>query len=141
MKVKSIFLALAAAVMFLFSSCSKDIDLVGTNWKANYANTLTYAGMTIDMNMNFDLKFVDGTNYTMATSGTMVALGQTRNLDNETTNGTYTFDGENGVFDGEQAFSYNKKDKNIVLKMKIDEPEMAEMFGTDELTLVFTQVK
>lgn len=141
MKVKSIFLALAAAVMFLFSSCSKDLDLSGTNWKATYNSSISYMGIPIDMNLNFDLKFVDATNYSMTSDGTMTAMGQSRDLDTDTNNGTYTFDGENGVFDGEQAFSYNKKDKTIVVKMKIDEPEMAEMFGTDELTLVFTQVK
>lgn len=138
---KNIFVALAAAFMLLFSSCNKDIDLVGTQWKANYTNTISYEGMSMNMSMDFVLNFVDATNYTMTGSGSFTMMGYTETQDPETSNGTYTFDGENGVFDGEQAFSYNKKDKTIVVKTKIDEEETAAMMGSDEIVLTFNQVK
>ena len=44
---------------------------------------------------------------------------------------------ENGVFDGEQAFTYNKKDKTIVIN--INDEDITRMFGTS--TLTFTQQK
>lgn len=136
---KNIFIAMAALVMMVFTGCSKEVDLAGTNWKANYSKTLTYQGMSADVTMNFALSFVDAANYKMITSGTMSAMGMTQNIENETTNGTYTFDGEKGVFDGDQTFTYDKKAKTITVEQKIDDEEVAAMFGTDKLALTFTQ--
>ena len=138
---KNIFLTVAAAVMLLFTSCSKDIDLNGTQWKANFSKTVTYEGVEASLNMNFNVQFTGETTYKMTESGTMTAFGQTFDMDAETTEGTYTFDGEDGKFDGETSFSYDKKNKSLVVELEIDDEETAEMFGSDKITLVFTQVK
>lgn len=136
---RNIFLALAAAVVMLFSSCSKDIDLVGTTWKADtYTQNITYMGMQASITMDFTLKFTDATNYTIDESATVTIMGQSQSQ-NDSNTGTYTFDGENGVFDGEQAFSYNKKDKTLNLTVTNDDPEVAEIMGVNEINLVFRQ--
>lgn len=136
---RNIFLALAAAVVMLFSSCSKDIDLVGTTWKADtYTQNITYMGMQASITMDFTLKFTDATNYTMDESATVTIMGQSQSQ-NDSSTGTYTFDGENGVFDGEQAFTYNKKDKTLNLTVTNDDPEVAEIMGVNEINLVFRQ--
>ena len=127
--------------MLLFTSCSKDIDLNGTQWKANFSKTVTYEGVEASLNMNFNVQFTGETTYKMTESGTMTAFGQTFDMDAETTEGTYTFDGEDGKFDGETSFSYDKKNKSLVVELEIDDEETAEMFGSDKITLVFTQVK
>lgn len=136
---RNIFLALAAAVVMLFSSCSKDIDLVGTTWKADtYTQNITYMGMQASITMDFTLKFTDATNYTIDESATVTIMGQSQSQ-NDSSTGTYTFDGENGVFDGEQAFTYNKKDKTLNLTVTNDDPEVAEIMGVNEINLVFRQ--
>lgn len=136
---RNIFLALAAAVVMLFSSCSKDIDLVGTTWKADtYTQNITYMGMQASITMDFTLKFTDATNYTIDESATVTIMGQSQSQ-NDSNTGTYTFDGENGVFDGEQAFTYNKKDKTLNLTVTNDDPEVAEIMGVNEINLVFRQ--
>ena len=138
---KSIFLTIAAAVMLLFSSCAKDINLNGTHWKANLSKTMTYQSMEVQFDATFDLNFLDETRYSMVSGGTLTAMGYTRDVDTETLEGTYTFDGENGMFDGTDAFTYNKKDKTIVVEQVIDDQEVAAMYGTDKITIVFTEVK
>lgn len=136
---RNIFLALAAAVVMLFSSCSKDIDLVGTTWKADtYTQNITYMGMQASITMDFTLKFTDATNYTIDESATVTIMGQSQSQ-NDSSTGTYTFDGENGVFDGEQTFTYNKKDKTLNLTVTNDDPEVAEIMGVNEINLVFRQ--
>lgn len=136
---KNIFIAMAAVVVMLFTSCSKDIELPGTKWKANYSKTLSYQGVDASVNMNFLLNFTNATQYSLTTSGTMSAMGMTQNMDSETTTGTYTFDGEKGVFDGEQTFTYDKKAETITVEQKIDDEELVAIFGTDKLTLTFSQ--
>ena len=136
---KNIFVALAAAVMLLFSACSKDIDLAGTTWKSNTVNqTITYMGMQGTVTLDLTVQFTDATNYTMTTIATVSMMGMTQPFD-DTENGTYTFDGENGMLDGEQPFTYNKKDKTITTTIKMDDSEYSEFFGTDEIILTFTQ--
>jgi hypothetical protein len=127
---KSIFLAMAAVVVMFFTGCSKDIDLAGTTWKSNTISA-SYQGMTMTLDMV--LNFKDATNYDLTANVTAPIIG----TQSTTESGTYTFDGENGVFDGEQNFSYNKKDKTLVIN--IDDAEMTQMFGTS--TLTFTQQK
>ncbi len=127
---KSIFLAMAAVVVMFFTGCSKDIDLAGTTLKANTISA-SYQGMTMTLDMV--LTFKDATNYDLTANVTAPIIG----TQSTTESGTYTFDGENGVFDGEQNFSYNKKDKTLVIN--IDDAEMTQMFGTS--TLTFTQQK
>lgn len=136
---KNIFIAMAAVVMMIFTGCSKDIELAGTKWKANYNKTITYQGMDASVSMAFNLNFTDATKYSLTTSGTMSVMGMSQNMDSETTTGTYTFDGEKGVFDGDQTFTYNKKAETITVEQKIDDEELAAMFGTDKLTLTFSQ--
>ncbi len=137
---RNIFLTIAAIAMLLFSSCSKDIDLAGTKWNAHVAKSMTMQGIEMQLNMNFNLNFTDATNYSIVTSGSAEAMGHTENMPEETTEGTYTFDGEKGILDGEQEFTYNKKDKTIVIEMEVDDEEAALVLG-DKLTLVFSQVK
>lgn len=138
---KNIFLAMAAVVVMFFTGCSKDIDLVGTKWQATYNSTVNIEGVEATMNMNLTLNFVDATKYTLTYNGTAQAMGMSMPIPEETEEGTYTFDGENGMFDQEQAFTYNKKDKTIVMTMQDDDPEFTEMMGTNSVTLTFTQVK
>ena len=127
---KSIFLAMAAVVVMFFTGCSKDIDLTGTTWKSNTISA-SYQGMTMTLDMV--LNFKDATNYDLTANVTAPIIG----TQSTTESGTYTFDGENGVFDGEQNFSYNKKDKTLVIN--IDDAEMTQMYGIS--TLTFTQQK
>ena len=135
---KNIFLALTAAVVMLFTSCSKDIDLAGTTWKANYSNSISYMGMSGTVTLDLTINFTDATNYKLDETASVSIMGQTMPQSSSDT-GTYTFDGENGMFDGEQAFTYNKKDKTITTTITIDDAEFAEIFGSDSITLTFTQ--
>jgi hypothetical protein len=75
----------------------------------------------------------------MALLGITAAHAQMFAWELKTTTGTYTFDGEKGVFDGEQTFTYDKKAETITVEQKIDDEELAAMFGTDKLTLTFSQ--
>lgn len=133
---KNIFVALAAAFMLLFTSCSKDIDLAGTTWKTGTIDkTVTYQGISAKVSMDFILKFTDATKYDLTYTGSVKVLGRTQSMDGDS-KGTYTFDGENGVLtdsEGEtQTFSYNKDDKTITAVAEIDAFSM---------NLVFTQQK
>lgn len=125
---KNIFLALAAAVVLLFSACTKDLDLTGTKWQANYNGTrsVTLYGfpVTVTVDMNVLAAFTDAKNYTMDITGTASnsTTGLSFNLedvlgDEAHSHGTYTFDGESGVLyqsDGtSQPFTYNKKENTI----------------------------
>lgn len=132
---KNIFLAMAAVVVMFFTGCSKDINLVGTTWKSNtLTGTYTEAGMTAEASLTMTINFKDATNYDMTADMSISFMGQTIPMgDTDTESGTYTFDGENGVFDGEQPFSYNKKDKTLVIN--IDDAEITQMFGTSTITL------
>ena len=134
---KNIFVALAAAVMLLLSSCSKDVELPGTTWKTGRVNkTITYQGLSATISMDFVINFTNATQYELTYTGTASAYGMSQNMDGSS-NGTYTFDGEKGVLtdsDGEtQTFTYNKDDKTITAT--------AEMDGGISLNLVFTQQK
>ena len=133
---KNLFVALAAAVMLLFSACSKDIELAGTTWKTGtITETVTYQGIQANVTMDFTINYTDATNYTVSYTGTVSAYGYTLPMDGEQS-GTYVFDGENGVLtnsDGEsQTFTYNKKDKTITAVAEVDGFSM---------NLVFTQQK
>lgn len=138
---KNVFVALAAAFVLLFSACTKDISLPGTQWQSNYNTTATVEGIQATVNMHFVLNFTDATNYSLTMNGTLAAMGQTLDIPADTENGTYTFDGENGMFDNEQAFTYKKKDKTIIVVIKADDPDFNEMMGSEDVTLTFTQVK
>ena len=135
---KNIFLAMAAVVVMFFTGCSKDIDLVGTTWKANYSNSITYMGMSGTVSLDLVINFTDATNYKLDQSASVTIMGQTMPQSSSET-GTYTFDGENGMFDGEQAFTYNKKDKTITTTITFDDAEFEEMFGSNSIALTFTQ--
>ena len=138
----------------VFTSCNKEKELPGTNWKTNTVidQDITMEGITAHMNMTIEgtMKFTDATNgtMTMTTSGTITAMGMTFPLDaeNETFAFTYTFDGETGTIsstdeDGETTslpFTYNKKDNTIV----ISETERDEDTGMEmNIEMVFTEVK
>ena len=136
---KNIFVALAAAVVLLFSSCSKDIDLAGTTWKSNtYSNTLTYMGMSMGFTMDLTINFTDATNYTLNTTATASVMGQTQNF-NDSSTGTYTYDDGEGMFDGEQSFTYDKKTKTITTAVPVGNDEIAALLGESEITFTFTQ--
>ena len=133
MKTRNIFLAMAAAVVMLFTGCSKDIDLVGTTWQSNtLTGTYSEAGLTADATLTVTITFKDATNYDMVADMNVTFMGQTMPF-GDSQSGTYTFDGENGVFDGEQAFSYDKKNKTLVIN--IDDPEISQSFGVTTITL------
>ena len=138
---KNIFVALAAAVVLLFSSCTKDIDLTGTTWKSNtYNNTITYQGMSGTVTMDLVLTFTDATNYTLDYTGSVSIMGYNMPI-TDSQNGTYTYADGEGMFDGEQPFTYNKKDKTITTVLKADDPEYAEIIGEEGIVLTFTQQK
>ena len=88
--------------------------------------------------MDMTIKFIDETKYAMDVNVSMSAMGQTLYSDRDSDEGTYTFDGEKGVFDGEQNFTYNKDDKTIVMSFDIDGEE-AQLFGTNKITLTFKE--
>ena len=134
---KNIFVSLAAAVVLLFSSCSKDIDLAGTTWKSDPINTNdNLLGESVTLIYDATINFTDATNYTNTTNATITFMGQTipysRSVD-----GTYTFNGENGMFDGEHPFTYDKKDKTITMVSNIN----FDPIGDYTITLTFTQMK
>lgn len=131
---RNVVFTLAVAFVMLFASCSKEVKLPGTTWTANFSKTITYGSVSLDMT----LKFVDETNYTMDVTSSATVMGQTLPPSTDTQKGTYTFDGEKGVFDGEQEFTYNKDDETISVTTEL-EADMAEMFGSDKITLTFKQ--
>ena len=136
---RNIFLTFAALFVLLFSSCSKDIDLPGTKWKATFAKAVNYEGMDMQLNLAFDLKFIDATQSSFSMSGTVTAMGETQQYPSETDEGTYTFDGEKGMLDGEQPFTYNKSDKTITIETAV-EPDEVDIYGSNTITLVFKDV-
>ena len=137
---RNIFLTFAALFVLLFSSCSKDIDLNGTKWKSDLSKSITYMGMEGAANFTFDLHFVDATKYTLGMSGNISIMGQNMPVPEQSQEGTYTFDGEKGMFDEEQPFTYNSSKETITVDMTIDEQEFVNAFGTNTLTLTFKQI-
>lgn len=135
---RNVFFTLAVAFVMLLTSCGKEVSLPGTTWKANYTNTITVEGIAADVAMDMTIKFIDETKYAMDVNVSMSAMGQTLYSDRDSDEGTYTFDGEKGVFDGEQNFTYNKDDKTIVMSFDIDGEE-AQLFGTNKITLNFKE--
>ena len=135
---RNVVFTLAVAFVMLFASCSKEVKLPGTTWTANYSNSVTYQGLQANVALDMTLNFVDETNYKMDVSVAMTMMGQTMPAQNESDSGTYTFDGEKGVFDGEQEFTYNKDDETITTVINLEEEE-ALMFGSDKITLTFKQ--
>ncbi|MBO7488813.1 MAG: hypothetical protein J6T88_00895 [Bacteroidales bacterium] len=134
---RNVVFTLAVAFVMLFASCSKEVKLPGTTWKANFSNSATVQGISANVAMDLTLKFVDETKYKMDVTLTMSAFGQT-STESDSQDGTYTFDGENGVFDGEQSFTYNKDDKTITTIIELED-EDALMFGSNKITLTFTE--
>ena len=129
---KNILFTLAAAVVLLFTSCNKELDLAGTTWKTGpMTETVIYQDIEATATMDFTIIFTNATNYTVTYTGTASVLSISG-----TESGTYVFDGENGVLtnsDGEShTFTYNKEDKTL--------NAVAEMDGFS-MTLVFTQQK
>lgn len=138
-----------ACFAMMFGSCQKELELSGTTWKATQTESDTYDGITSSMTMDCILKFADATNGSldMTMSGSVNMGGMTQELDpqTQTANFTYTFDGTNGTMtaiDDETGeyetipFTYNKKDKAILISVK----EPGEQGEPDfELNLVFTQ--
>lgn len=135
---RSVFFTLAVAFVMLFASCSKEVKLPGTTWTANFSKTITYMGASGSVSLDMTLKFIDETNYTMDVIMSATVMGQTMPAETDSQKGTYTFDGEKGVFDGEQEFTYNKDDETISVTEELDD-EIAELFGTDKITLTFKQ--
>lgn len=135
---RSVVFTLAVAFVMLFASCSKEVKLPGTTWTANFSKNITYMGASGSVSLDMTLKFIDETKYTMDVTSSATVMGQTMPASTDTQNGTYTFDGEKGVFDGEQEFTYNKDDETITTVINLEEEE-AEMFGTDKITLTFKQ--
>ena len=133
---KNILLTLAAAVVLLFTSCNKELDLAGTTWKTGLiTETVIYQNIEATATMDFTIIFTNATNYTVTYTGTAGVYPISIPMDG-TESGTYVFDGENGVLtnsDGEShTFTYNKEDKTL--------NAVAEMDGFS-MTLVFTQQK
>ncbi|MCR4965392.1 MAG: hypothetical protein K6A41_07015 [Bacteroidales bacterium] len=137
---RNIFFTLAACLVMLLTSCSKDVDLAGTTWQANYSNTSTIEGTEGSVSVDMTLNFKDEINYSMTVNSTVTVMGQTMPGEVVNEDGTYTFDGENGMFDGEQPFTYHKDNKTITTTIELD-AEDAEMFGSDHITLTFKQKK
>lgn len=139
---KNILLALVAVVTMIFSGCSKEFELSGTKWEANYNNTFNYMDYPGTLNMNMTLTFKDVSNYSITATGEVTIMDQTQNMEEDTTEGTYTFDGVNGMFDDEQLFTYNEKNKTITTIIDLgDDPDDTAIFGANQITLVFKQVK
>jgi hypothetical protein len=150
---KTLFLALLACVTLMFTSCNKEKELPGTSWKTHTIvnQEMTMQGIAATLNMTIDgtMKFTDATNgsMTLATSGTISAMGMTFPVDSETetTAFTYTFNGETGTitttYEGETEtvpFTYNKEDNTILITMN----EKDEETGTEiNIEMVFTEVK
>lgn len=92
--------------------------------------------------MNMTLNFKDASNYSITATGEVTIMDQTQNMEEDTTEGTYTFDGVNGMFDDEQPFTYDEKDKTITAIMDLgDDTDLVAIFGANQITLVFKQVK
>ena len=132
---------MAAVAVMLFAGCSKDIESAGTKWQSNYSNTITYQGMAADFNMDLTLNFTDATNYTLDVDAVISFMGMSIPYNADPEAGTYTFDGVNGMFDGEQAFTYNEDNNTISVTLASDDGEFSEMFGSNSVNLTFTEVK
>lgn len=135
---RNVVFTLAVAFVMLFASCSKEVKLPGTTWTANFSKTITYMGASGNVSLDMTLKFIDETNYTMDVTSSATVMGQTMPPSTDSQKGTYTFDGEKGVFDSEQEFTYNKDDEIITTVINLEEDE-ALMFGSDKITLTFKQ--
>ena len=154
---KTLFLALLACVTMVFTSCTKEKELIGTTWTTHtvMSEDISEDDFTGTMNLIMDgtMKFVDATKgtMTMTSSATVTTGGQTYPLpffdeETETFDFTYTFDGEKGTLtatyeDGETdtiPFTYDKKENTI----KISQTDVDEETGeTMTFEFVFTEVK
>ena len=115
---KNIFVALAAAVVLLFTSCNKELELAGTSWKSNHIDqTFSYQGITANLTMDLTVTFTSATNYTLVYTGNVNAASIINIPLNDTEMGTYVFDGENGVLTDSEgkahSFTYNKEAKTL----------------------------
>ena len=167
MKIRNIFVALAATAALLFASCGKDIDLKGTSWES--AHTIDMTAMLLEeggeeaaqiiqmlggsflMDFNLILDFTTdnagSVTVDMRPSASMNIPDMLKPVldmmvDTETNAMTYTFDGENGTItiDGDtENFKYNKSDKTIIMDIPDDGDELAQILGTTHL--VFKQTK
>lgn len=148
---KVLLMTFVACFAMMFGSCQKDLDLIGTTWKAHDTvnQQITEEGVTATAELTYDyvLNFIDATTgkMTITYNGTVSAMGMTFPINNEpiSANYTYTFDGENGTITTAEEddnvtmpFTYNKKDKTILISINEKDEEM----GLDiNLDLVFTQ--
>lgn len=153
--MKKLFLmTFVACFAMMFASCNKELELNGTTWKASqtFSESYTEDGITgsITMEMDCTMNFADATKGTLAmTMSGSLAIGGISVLplepDTQVADFTYTFDGTNGTLTsvdketGENAtipFTYNKKDKTILISIN----EKEEDLGVDiKFDLVFTQ--
>ncbi len=138
---KFLILAFVSAAMLLNTSCKKEVELTGTTWTASYSETMEEEGITGTIIATITLAFKTETAGEMLTAATISALGQTFDTGTETSQFTYTFDGESAgtltaVIDEQTGetdtinFTYNKDDKTITI---------SENTADSNMTLVFTQ--
>lgn len=133
---KNIFAFVAAAFLMIFmGSCSKEVDLAGTKWQCKIDKTITYQGIPVDVDAEFNLHFADAKNGSLEANLSITAMGQTQS-DNSSSDFTYTFDGEeDGALIDEEGnkmeFEYYSKDKTI--HVDFDSPEMESLLGISEL--------
>lgn len=148
---KFFLMTFVACFAMMFVSCQKDVELIGTTWKAqeNASTQITVDGRTADITVDVDctLQFADATNCSLTSvfNGTVFLPGQEIPVPSTTDvdDFTYTFDGKKGVLKsndpseiGDLDFTYNKKDNSI--DIDINSPSV-EIHGEINYQLHFVQ--
>lgn len=149
---KKMMAMLFVAATMTFGACSDDEketttpdNIAGTQWVGNVSNSYTMQGITMNFDMNFNMKFTDNENGQMATDFSVEApaMPAANHNQSETSNFNYTFDGttltisENGT--AVSTLTYNKSNDTFTMPIP-DVYEVTEMGLSIEEILGTTQV-
>lgn len=136
---KKMMAMLFVAATMTFGACSDDEketttpdNIAGTQWVGNVSNSYSMQGITMNFDMNFNMKFTDSENGQMTTdvSVEVPAMPSANQNQSETSNFNYTFDGttltisENGT--AVSTLTYNKSNDTFTMPIP-DVDEVTEM--------------
>jgi len=137
---KKMMAMLFVAATMTFGACSDDEketttpdNIAGTQWVGNVSNSYTMQGITMNFDMNFNMKFTDNENGQMATdySVEVPTIPSANHNQSDTFDFNYTFDGttltlsENGT--AVSTLTYNKSNDTFTMPIPNADEEMAEM--------------
>lgn len=125
--------------MLLTTSCKKDVDLTGTTWNYSETTTETYEGMSMTITANADMIFTSETAGKIVVNSTANFMGQTMELENATTDFTYTFDGESAGTITSTVTNDNGETETETVNFTYDGEAETITVVDDDFTMVFNK--